>query len=408
MGTTQHECPKCHASVLVIATEGARVSCPKCKVPLLITDNGLEYFRVARKHNVTPATGVRTRRNNAALATDIPSEGMGLVITAFSLAGLLMLAVIVGLVVIVFGDSDTDTAYSSLTLRSKHDQDTVRLGSFPQDNPGASEPVHASSQQQMTSQAEQAREARRAKEIAAEEEKKRQAQEAKIAQQMQQSELANMPSSLAETIAAVRPSVATIEHASGSGSGFILTQSRWLATNLHVVAGAGKARAFRNNDNGTQVEMGIAGFVACDPGKDLVILVLEKDWPAEPLVLSSAPLQLGEDVFAIGSPIGLSDSITRGIVSQIRSASDIQNNNLSPSTKIIQTDAFMTSGSSGGPLCSNAGKVIGINTFGISSDADEHATRIHFAVSAEELGELAYTSLGRKTRPLDELPQMRD
>jgi S1-C subfamily serine protease len=144
---------------------------------------------------------------------------------------------------------------------------------------------------------------------------------------------------------------------------------------------------------------------SCDPGKDLVVLALEKDWPGDPLRLSGDKPRLGEDVFAIGAPQGLTETITRGIVSQLRSAADISHRGLSPSTKIIQTDAFFTHGSSGGPLCSADGKVIGITSFGVQQDPQ--SAEFQFAIAAEELADLL-SKANSVARPLTELPPARD
>lgn len=211
-------------------------------------------------------------------------------------------------------------------------------------------------------------------------------------------------SSLAAAVDRIRLSVVTLmQDNNGFGSGFIVQRRRWLATNHHVVAGATRVRAFRKHDEDAEpIFVDVAGFVACDPRKDLVILALEKDWPAEPLRLSGTKPRLGVEVFAIGTPKGLTETVTKGIVSQVRSAADIGHDGLSPSTKIIQTDAFMTHGSSGGPLCSTNGHVIGINTFVQKNDSDN--VEFHFAVAVEELSRLLERS-SERVRPLEELPR---
>jgi serine protease Do len=214
-------------------------------------------------------------------------------------------------------------------------------------------------------------------------------------------------SSLATAVDSVRRAVVTIvqdEH--GFGSGFVVQRRRWLATNHHVVAGAKRAAAFRKQDGADEpITIEVAGFVACDPRVDLVILALDKDWPAEPLRLSSKKPRLGDDVFAVGTPKGLTETVTKGIISQLRSAHDLGQKNLAPAAKIIQTDAFMTHGSSGGPLCAISGQVMGINTFVHKSDGD--SVVFHFAVSVEELSRLLEKAGGR-IRPLAELPRARE
>jgi len=216
-----------------------------------------------------------------------------------------------------------------------------------------------------------------------------------------------MGSSLATAVDSVRRAVVTIFHDTNSfGSGFVVHRRNWLATNHHVVAGAITATAFRKQDgNDEPLTIAVEGYVACDPESDLVILALKEDWPAEPLKLSTTRPRPGDDVFAIGTPKGLAETITKGIISQLRSAADIGQENLAPATKIIQTDAFMTEGSSGGPLCSTSGHVVGINSFVQKNETDN--VEFHFAVSVEELSRLVQKTSGR-VRPLAELPRARE
>lgn len=216
---------------------------------------------------------------------------------------------------------------------------------------------------------------------------------------------AHLAPSLATAVERVRHAVVTVAaDAEGIGSGFILQRRRWLVTNHHVVAGCSQATAMRKRDAGSKwIEIGVEGFVACDPRVDLVILTLSQDWPEEPLTLATEKPRLGEDVFAIGTPEGLPETVTRGIVSQVRSAADLHTS-LAPATPIIQTDAFFTFGSSGGPLCAANGKVMGINTFGCTTDS---GSVFRFAVSAEALAPLIQKASGRP-RPLAELPPARE
>lgn len=215
------------------------------------------------------------------------------------------------------------------------------------------------------------------------------------------------PAGLAAAVDGVRHSVVTIvvgddDTASGQGSGFVVARRGWVATNHHVVEDAARAVAFRKRDDGGIDRVAIAGFIACNLSADLVLLALEKDWPRNPLPIASGLPRLGDEVFAIGSPKGLTETVTKGIVSSIRSAGDIGQKGLAPATTIIQTDAFVTHGNSGGPLCSLNGKVLGINTF-VLKDDDSNSVEFHFAVSARELERLI-RSAGSQVRPLSELP----
>jgi len=215
-------------------------------------------------------------------------------------------------------------------------------------------------------------------------------------------------SGFAASVEGVRHSVVTIvtgegEKATGQGSGFVVGKRNWIATNLHVVADATRAVAFRKRDDGGVVRVEVAGFIACDPRADLVLLSLEKDWPRDPLRLAAGAPRIGDEVFAVGSPKGLTETVTKGIVSSIRSAADIGKGELAPTTKLIQTDAFVTHGNSGGPLCAASGQVLGVNTF-VFKDDESHSVEFHFAVSAEELQRLM-RSADRKVRPLSALPR---
>jgi S1-C subfamily serine protease len=215
---------------------------------------------------------------------------------------------------------------------------------------------------------------------------------------------------LSAAVEAVRQSVVTIitgegDTATGQGSGFVVVKRSWVATNLHVVADATRAVAFRKRDDGDVVHVEVAGFVACNPRADLVLLALKRDWPDEPLRLAAGAPKLGEDVFAIGSPKGLTETVTKGIVSAVREAADIGQGRLAPATKILQTDAFVTHGNSGGPLCAAGGSVLGINTF-VLKDDDSQSVEFHFAVSVDELHKLI-RSADSRIRPLSALPRGR-
>jgi S1-C subfamily serine protease len=211
--------------------------------------------------------------------------------------------------------------------------------------------------------------------------------------------------SLTAAIDGALHAVATI-HADGQGSGFVVQQRRWLATNFHVVQGARAAKAAgRRANSDDQFEIDVEGFVACDPDKDLVILLLREEWPAKPLVLSGDQPRLGEEVFAVGTPEGFAETLTRGIVSQVRKASDVGYDSLAPGTKIIQTDASFSHGSSGGPLCNANGDVIGITSFGLKRDPD--SAEFRFAIAAEELVNLIRLANG-PVRPLAHLPPSRN
>jgi S1-C subfamily serine protease len=223
----------------------------------------------------------------------------------------------------------------------------------------------------------------------------------------QQKPAANAPpttTNLADTVDRVRRSVVTILCDESLGSGFVVNNRKWVATNHHVVDDIRTARAVRREVGDlTAQDIDVIGYVACDPRHDLAVVVLAKEWPGEPLVVHREKPRLGDSVFAIGTPKGLDETVTRGIVSQVRKASDIGIESLHPRTVLVQTDAFFTNGNSGGPLCSMNGEVIGINTFGQVRGEDE----FRFAIAALELARLLDECDGT-IRPLSDIPPSRD
>jgi S1-C subfamily serine protease len=159
----------------------------------------------------------------------------------------------------------------------------------------------------------------------------------------------------------------------GQGSGFILDKSGHILTNFHVVAGA--------NKNGIEVQLYNkrrykANVVGSDKTHDLALLQIEAP-DLQPVTLAdSASLNVGQKVYAIGNPFGLSGTMTRGIISAIR---PIRSEAGAPIEDAIQTDAAINPGNSGGPLLNSSGEVIGINTMIASNGADQ-SSGIGFAI----------------------------
>ncbi|MDY0341673.1 MAG: trypsin-like peptidase domain-containing protein [Coriobacteriia bacterium] len=144
----------------------------------------------------------------------------------------------------------------------------------------------------------------------------------------------------------------------GNGSGVIIRENGYILTNDHVVAGA----------DGLTVTIGVesvpATVVGRDPSSDLAVLKVERsDLPAMEIG-SSADLRVGQPVVAIGSPFGLDQSVTTGIVSALGRTSFMESAEaqLTAYTSLIQTDAAINPGNSGGALTDAAGRLIGINT----------------------------------------------
>ena len=148
-----------------------------------------------------------------------------------------------------------------------------------------------------------------------------------------------------------------VEVPAGSGTGFIWDEQGHVVTNFHVIQGA--ARAFITLADGSRHE---AAYVGGAPDKDLAVLQLTKTPPRlRPIPMgSSADLQVGQAVLAIGNPFGLDQTLTTGVVSAL--GREIQSATQRRITGVIQTDAAINPGNSGGPLLDSAGRLIGVNT----------------------------------------------
>ncbi len=144
----------------------------------------------------------------------------------------------------------------------------------------------------------------------------------------------------------------------GSGSGFILDQKGHILTNFHVVDGAQSIDVTLNNDT-----ILAATVVGSDPRNDIAVLKI--DAPAEnlqPVELGeSSTLQVGQRAIAIGNPFGQFDrTLTTGVISALNRTLKGQDGRTI--TGIIQTDAAINRGNSGGPLLDSSGRVIGVNS----------------------------------------------
>jgi len=137
------------------------------------------------------------------------------------------------------------------------------------------------------------------------------------------------------------------------GSGFIISEEGYILTNNHVVDGAEKVTVVLANDR--EIE---AKIVGTDPESDVAVLKIDAGKQPYLELADSDALEVGEWVLAIGNPLGLSHTVTAGIVS----ATGRSSLGLATLENFIQTDAAINFGNSGGPLINLDGKVVGMNT----------------------------------------------
>jgi S1-C subfamily serine protease len=147
----------------------------------------------------------------------------------------------------------------------------------------------------------------------------------------------------------------------GQGSGFIIDKAGHILTNYHVI-GENPRRLEVTLSNRKKYQAEIVGL---DKSHDLAVIQIKAHDEMTPAVLgNSHGLQVGQKVFAIGNPFGLNGTMTRGIVSSIRSVREPEGGAIID--EAIQTDAPINPGNSGGPLLNSHGEVIGINTLILS------------------------------------------
>ena len=190
----------------------------------------------------------------------------------------------------------------------------------------------------------------------------------------------------------------------GQGSGFVIDKEGHILTNYHVVENAHEVWVtFEGREKRIH-----ANIVGTDKVHDLAVIQI-KIPDLRPMTLGdSSTLQVGQKVYAIGNPFGLSGTLTRGIVSSIRAG--VREPDGMQIENAIQTDAAINPGNSGGPLLNAHGEVVGINTM-IASNGAGQSAGIGFAIPINTakavlndlvtIGRVRRPALGVRTIPID-------
>ena len=166
-----------------------------------------------------------------------------------------------------------------------------------------------------------------------------------------------------------------------SGTGVVLTSDGEILTNAHVVEGATKVSVRFAGET----EPRTATVLASDPGNDLALLKIDATNLKPATFAQPGTIRIGDQVIAIGYALALDGgpSVTSGIISALKRTIITESGALNG---LIQTDAAISSGNSGGPLVNLRGEVVGINTAVARSDVNQAATNIGFSISVDEIG----------------------
>jgi putative serine protease PepD len=189
---------------------------------------------------------------------------------------------------------------------------------------------------------------------------------------------------LSDIAAQVLPSVVSVQVDRGfgraAGSGFVIDRSGHILTNNHVVESGGSINVVLQS--GRRLK---ATLVGRDSATDLAVLKVAQPTGLEPLTLGrSSDAAVGDQVLAVGSPLGLSGTVTAGIVSAL----DREVRLGSERGTALQTDAPINPGNSGGPLVNARGEVIGVNT-AIATLGSQGSIGIGFAIPMDRAAQVA-------------------
>ncbi len=163
--------------------------------------------------------------------------------------------------------------------------------------------------------------------------------------------------------------------ASAKGSGIIITTDGYILTNNHIINSADSS-VFYEVSEATKVYVYLyndetpyeAKIIGTDEKTDLAVIKIEKEDLISAELADSSSIKIGEFAMAVGNPLGMESSVTSGIISAVDRVVDSNDGN---TFTLIQTDAAINSGNSGGALVNSEGKVVGINTLKLSGTGIE-------------------------------------
>jgi S1-C subfamily serine protease len=215
----------------------------------------------------------------------------------------------------------------------------------------------------------------------------------------------------ADPLQSALKTVVEIRGDKGLGSGFLYEATDFIVTNYHVIAGQEHLDIYFPDETHVAAD----GFLIASPEYDVAVLHIPQPAPAGTFLRASQQsLKPGDEVFALGSPKGLSGSVTKGVVSSYRRDKDLRAALARTTANTasghgadavwIQTSAPISKGNSGGPLVAADGSVVGINTWQLPADDGQN---LNFALAIEHIAKLRTSLQSMRVRSFAELPQTR-
>src|SRR2546423_3695420 len=203
----------------------------------------------------------------------------------------------------------------------------------------------------------------------------------------------------------VTPHVAGVQLARGGGSAVVFADDGHLLTNAHVVSD--HRRRVATFADGSEVPFDVVG---ADPLSDLAVLRARGETPSAAVLGDADRLVVGQLVVAVGNALGFSGTVTAGVVSALGRALPVRHGRAGRVIEdVIQTDAALNPGNSGGALADSAGRVVGVNTavagigLGLAVPINATTRRIVAALMRDGRVRRAYIGVARGARPLPPL-----